>query len=446
MLSAGDGLYYYVTLAKTASSACRWANPSPRSGEGAQQRPGSDHQQAVCGSGRLSLLGACPWQDLPYLKDGSGDIQTVADTGSSPADVIVVGTTVYWTDSTGVWTISIACASLPCAGTKSSLPSLARTLAATDLYISTVAALRVGTTCTGCSVYAGDNSDYQIRYRACNQIDICTIEPPGTFYAATTNWLIGNLVLANNNLYWTEPDQHDGQSTGDVKRKARTNTSGGADTIATGQAGTMPLFVANDMLFFARQNIGIYSLALNATAILREFTLDAMEVTQAIQNLANDVPLVARKTTYVRAYGKQTHRSQRAQCRSLAGRHHEWQRAARVALGPDQWRACAGERRQLRSRPAGGWLVLPAARQLDECRRDRAQGRSRPAPDPQRSQPRQQRTQPVDEPFRAQPPVCVWTVPVRTHTPLPSTTDPNFWRMVRPFQPAMARARYMDLP
>ena len=30
-----------------------------------------------------------------------------------------------------------------------------------------------------------------------------------------------------------------------------------------------------------------------------------MEVTQAIQNLANSAPLVADKTTYVRAYGKQ---------------------------------------------------------------------------------------------------------------------------------------------
>ena len=35
--------------------------------------------------------------------------------------------------------------------------------------------------------------------------------------------------------------------------------------------------------------------------------------------------------------------------------------------------------------------------------------------------------------FQNQPPVCVWTVPVRTHTPLPSTNDPNFWSMVSHF-------------
>ncbi len=35
--------------------------------------------------------------------------------------------------------------------------------------------------------------------------------------------------------------------------------------------------------------------------------------------------------------------------------------------------------------------------------------------------------------FQNQPPMCVWTVPVRTHTPLPSTKDANFWGMVSHF-------------
>jgi hypothetical protein len=35
--------------------------------------------------------------------------------------------------------------------------------------------------------------------------------------------------------------------------------------------------------------------------------------------------------------------------------------------------------------------------------------------------------------FQNQPPVCVMTVPVRTHNPLPSTNDPNFWTMVSQF-------------
>ena len=35
--------------------------------------------------------------------------------------------------------------------------------------------------------------------------------------------------------------------------------------------------------------------------------------------------------------------------------------------------------------------------------------------------------------FQSQPPVCVMTVPVRTHTPIPSTYDPNFGNMVNQF-------------
>jgi hypothetical protein len=37
--------------------------------------------------------------------------------------------------------------------------------------------------------------------------------------------------------------------------------------------------------------------------------------------------------------------------------------------------------------------------------------------------------------FQAQPPVCVWTVPVRTHTPLPSVNDPKLLVDGESFQP-----------
>ena len=36
--------------------------------------------------------------------------------------------------------------------------------------------------------------------------------------------------------------------------------------------------------------------------------------------------------------------------------------------------------------------------------------------------------------FQKQPPVCVWTVPVRTHTPLPSVYDPNVASMFSGFE------------
>ena len=154
---------------------------------------------------------------------------------------------------------------------------------------------------------SGNNSTYQIKYRACDSIRVCTIQPPGTFHTATTNWQIGNPVAANGNVYWTEHDTSTfNNNTGDVKRKGQSDPNGTAATIATNQAGIdSRLFVANGLLYFARRSAGIYTLALDASAIMRELSADAMEVTQAIQNLANAAPLAAHKTTYVRAYGKQ---------------------------------------------------------------------------------------------------------------------------------------------
>ena len=79
--------------------------------------------------------------------------------------------------------------------------------------------------------------------------------------------------------------------------------------IAVNQTGidTRRLRIVNETLYFARvhANQGIYSLPLNAAAIVRDLAAENLEVTQAIQNLANAAPLVANKPTYVRAYGRQ---------------------------------------------------------------------------------------------------------------------------------------------
>ncbi len=435
MLSAGDGLYYY-------SSSQSRIERMPLAAPFTPQEVKALNNSQTPNVGR-ALVEAGDYLYWPYffgkifrtLKDGTGSIETVADTASSPADVLVVGDTVYWIDSAGVWTISTACGALPCTGTKSQFaPFGANTSGYGLLYIY------VGGVQVRYSVYwvqrstSGSISNYQIRYRSCTQIAICTITRPGTFYSATTNWLIGNLVHANGNLYWTERDiSTPNNLSGDVKRKARTDTSGGAETIATGQARLDPkLFVANDLLFFARRNVGIYSLSLNAAAILRDFTADAMEVTQAIQNLASAAPLVASKGTYVRAYGKQVSgpNAPNVEARLVGIRNGSplpgsplapvnGVRALATGLGYDRVRLNDGWYFQL---PAS-WINAGSISLRFEV--DPRQIHT----DPNRAD--NELSQTVS--FQNQPPVCVWTVPVRTHTPRPSTTDPNFWSMVDHF-------------
>lgn len=60
---------------------------------------------------------------LRTLKDGSGPIETVVNISGSASDVLVVGNTVYFTENNafsftgGMKSVTIACDTLPCAGT-----------------------------------------------------------------------------------------------------------------------------------------------------------------------------------------------------------------------------------------------------------------------------------------------------------------------------------------
>ncbi len=238
---------------------------------------------------------------------------------------MVVGSTVYWLDSGGLKSISVSCVSLPCTETGGTLfPFNATTRGHGLVYQPSTGGPIINRSFRIYWVERNTSSPttYKIRYCSIGPItpcqdpvvtplDIAAPDAPTavkTFYTATTNWFIGNPILANGNLYWTERDSSTvSNNTGDVKRKAGTATDAApADTIATNQANIdRYLYAANDLLFFARRNTGIYSLALGASAITRDFQASALEVTQAIQNLANSAPLIADKSTYVRAYGKQ---------------------------------------------------------------------------------------------------------------------------------------------
>jgi hypothetical protein len=376
-------------------------------------------------------------------KDGSGEVETVADTNATPGDVMVVGNTVYWADNTGIWTTSVACDTLPCTDTKAQFSNLGPNANPYGLLFQPF-----GGPLGRYRVYwvervaSGPNSDYQIRYRTCNQIAVCFVlppegqvaPPPDSFYAGPTNWRIGPPLLADNHLFWTEADFSTvSNNNGDVKRKAYDAATPGADTIATGQARIDDqLFVANNTLFFARLGNGIYSLPLTASVIVRDFVVDGLEVTQAIQNLANSAPLVANKTTYVRAYGRQ-----------VAGPNAPVVEAR--LTGTKNGSPLPGSPLQ----PVNGGRALTTGGGFDRARLNDSWYFLLPASwitagnivlqleiDPRRLHNDPDRTNNVrNQPstFQNQPPVCVWTVPVRTHTPKPSTTDPNFWTMISHF-------------
>jgi hypothetical protein len=388
---------------------------------------------------------------LRTLQDGSGNIETVADTAASPTDAIVVGNTVYWADSTGIFGIGISCASLPCTDQKQQFDDFgANTSAHGLLYQSLPGGGVLG---NSYRIYwvervtSGVNSNYKINYVSCNSITICFVlppvgqvsPPPPNFYTATPNWRIGNLILANNNIYWTEADQTTvNNNNGDVKRRAYDATAPGADTIATGQAKIDDqIYLDSEFfpqeLYFARQNTGVYSLPLNAQAITRDFKADSLEVTQVVQDLANNTPLIATRTTYVRAYGRQISgpSAPNVEARLVATQNgvplpgsplQPINGVRALTLGGSNDRALLKDSWYFRL-PSNWTNAGNISLQLE-------------------IDPRHIHTDPnlADNAisktvtFQNQPPVCVWTVPVRTHNPRPSTKDPNFPAMVNKFK------------
>lgn len=435
LLSADDGLYYFdASLQRIARLPL---------GEPFIEQlvvPLTASQAPYAGKDLVAAGGYLYWVSssnaiLRTLMDASGAIETVADTGAAPTELIVVGNYVYWAEASGIWTIGIACGALPCTGDRQQYAPFGANTAGYGLLYQYIGGVRGSHRVYWVErVASGANSDYRIRYRSCDNITNCTIVDPSTFYQGTTNWRVGQLAVAAGNVYWTELDHTTvNNPNGDVKRRAWNAAAPGADTIATAQARISDrVYVAGDNLYFARRGVGVYTLPLGASPILRDFKLDGMEVTQGIQDLGNGVPLVAKKATYVRAYGLQLSGPSAPNVEArLVGTRSGLALPGSPLAPVNAVRALATGGGYDRARLGDGWYFLLPAAWLTPgttdltVELDARQNHN----DPDRSN----NARSVAAVFRDVPPVCVMSVPVRTHTPLPSTTDPNFWTMVDHF-------------
>lgn len=436
LLSSGDGLYFYDA---SQARIARMPLGEPFTAE--TLRPIAAGEEPLTGKALVESGAYLYWvhpfgKILRALKDGSGPIETVANTGASPTELMVRGGTVYWTEASGVWTIGTGCGALPCAGEQQQFAPFGSNTMGHGLLYQTVPGIRGRYRIYWVErVAIGPDSLYQIRYRSCNDTSICTLDPPSTFYQSTANWRIGQLLLAAGNLYWTEFDHSVVSSpNGDVKRRSWNASDPGADTLATAQAQVDDaLYVAQDQLFFSRRGVGIYSLSLNAAPILRDLKADGIEVTQGIQNLANGVQLVAKKTTYVRAYGLQLSGPNAPNVDvQLVGRRGGIPLPGSPLKATKALRALATGGSYDRARLDDGWYFLLPVEWTTSGTTDLefvVDPRGNHS-DPDRSN----NALSVAAVFRDQPPVCVMTVPVRTHSPRPSTTDPNFYTMVDHFR------------
>lgn len=442
-VSTGDGFYYYDESQKRIERMPLGEPYTPEVVKDlANDQDPSGRRGLVEGGDYLYWAHAVPGKLLRTRKDGTGPVETVADNLDFPNDLIVVGSTVYWTDDDGVHSVSVACDELPCSP-RGLYQEFGDNTRAFGLVYEPISGPIGGGFRLFWVEHHFNGSDFtdSIRVRSCGQFAICYLLPPigqvnpaPVFYTATPKWNIGLPVLANGKLYWTETDGTTvNNDNGDLKRLASNAAGQGPETIAANQADIDDqLYVVNDLLFFAREHTGIYTLPLDAAAITRDFGVEGMEVTQAIQNLANSAPLVAEKTTYVRAYAKQLSGPSAPNVEArLVGTRGGTPLPGSPLQPVNGIRALVSGGTFDRARLDDGWyFLLPASWTTAGQTTLKVEVDARQMhTDPNRTN----NEQTVNVTFQGQPPVCVWTVPIRTHTPLPQVGDPNFWSMISHF-------------
>lgn len=344
-----------------------------------------------------------------YRLPKTGGIPTViASTGSGLENVVMYYSSLYWMDSTGLW----SCSAPDCASPTQQLTLTGKYLLSTPQGLFMVEL----------------SNPQRIHYIFCivGCVDLSVV------YTAPVDWTIYNMALgkcANLSdycLFWTE------STFGTYSRLQRTPASGGTvETIADNL--TKPNIIATDdqgvyfQLLDPNPNY-LGRLPYSATVVQRDIQVAAWEVTQVNQSLDNDVPLVAHKTTYVRVYP------------SLWGEHANFVNAQLFG-----WRGATplpgspltplGGTIDLnssytynRSDPYSGYLFqLPYS--WTEAGVTTLQASVDPGdvyadqwPD------NNSRTAPFT--FGNKPPVCDIFIPVRTNTPAASVQAPNFWRMI----------------
>ncbi|MCO6451900.1 MAG: fibronectin type III domain-containing protein [Caldilineales bacterium] len=437
MTAADDGVYYYddaqdriEMIPIVEPSASRIVVDVPNS-----QQPTTASTLRVS-SDYVYWPSANAGKIFRALRAG-GPIETVAEGLPNPLDVLVLGVSVYWTDNGGVHSIQTNCGALPCNGTIQPFSAFAAggntgrgLFYRASKFNYTIA--WVERTPTGPTT-----NSYAIRQRTCSFNAVCTFNTTVTVYAAAANWVIGPPVTDGSSLFWTE--RYSSQLITDGKVRRQTIGANDAVDIAASLPGIdRRLVIANGNVFFAvgapspANQYGIYRLPLNASAIMRDFAASAWEVTQGIQNTANAVLPIAGKTTYVRFYGSEL---SGPNAPVVEAKLYGMRDGAPLPGSPIPAingvlpLAVGGGFERVRLND--GWYFLLPESWTSGFVSLRAEVDPRMTyTDPNRAN----NALTTDLFFRNEPPVCVWTVPVRTDTPLPSIHDPNFWEMVDRFK------------
>ena len=192
--------------------------------------------------------------------------------------------------------------------------------------------------------------------------------------------------------------------------------------------GTPPVAVADGWVYFDTSN-GLSRIRADAPPISWDLAFNSWEITQGIQNLSNDVPLVANKPTFVRVYGNKLSGPSALNVEGILSATTANGTALgslRSLNGPQNFAANNGTPN--RAALNGGWLFqLPDSWVNAGVTKLSFQVDPRGVwNDPNRGN----NSAPLQAfSFTRKAPICIVTIPVRTNAPAASNSDPSLFRM-----------------
>ena len=363
-----------------------------------------------------------------------GAAQMVQATNLGVTDFIMNAQSIYWFDSTGLWWGPKTCATSPCS--KAALSSGARGRNMAFGFIG-----EAGSS-PGSIIFVSNSGPPNFRDSIielnCQTPNVCQIQ---TFYNAAQGWGVGRFreayvpisgpfPILDTTLFWPETDS--GSNTGKLLRRYKNATAATPSEIYPGTSSLQHHIETDSKgVYFADVN-KIMFLPFTASSITRDLAVANIEVTQAIQNLANQIGLVADKSTYARVYGKQLSGPPAGSIELVL---HGTRNGLPLPGSPLQ--------------PLEGNVSLSTSFVFDRAKRQDAWLFRLPSSWITSGNivlraevdPRKRYEDPVpannslsqNAAFGNEPDACLFFSPVRTHNPIPKIGDPNFWPTIERF-------------
>ena len=243
------------------------------------------------------------------------------------------------------------------------------------------------------------------------------------FVPADPIYMGGDIAVDGTNVYWLDTT---GSATGRLRRAPK--GGGTVQDLALGLFGPTGLNLTASHVYWGDYG-GVWRLLIGAGEVRVDLSLTNMEITQGIQNLdpgTSDVPMVADKTTFVRAFPA----VDIADTPNVTARLHGFRGGVELpgspvtSIAPMVFVSTSGAQRSSLGQTFNFWVPM-------SWRSGTVEFRAVINPTgaiPENNLVNNSFSKVVT--FTSKAPVCTVMVPVRTHAPRASTGAPGFWDII----------------